>query len=539
MSELATGTRPKDMDKSVSIQCPQLTSTNYTVWSMKMKVILRIQKVWKTIEPGSTDRDKNDVATTLLFQSIPESLILQVGDLATPKDIWDSIKSRNMGADRVKEARIQTLMSDFEKLRMADSDRFDVFAGKLSEIATQATSLGQTIDEPRMVKKMLNSVPRNKFIHLVASLEQVLDLNTTSFQDIVGRLKAFEERIQGEDKQEDTQGKLLFTGSDYQTQTNYTQSFNNFRGRGRGRGCRGYRGRGRGRYNGQDQTEFHTNQNQTQEKKEKVITYKLMPKNYNKEEGMWNIRGKVKFGDGSCVEIVGKGSILFESKNGEQILVFDIYYIPDLKSNILSFGQATEVGCDVRKRRDYLMVHDPRERLLEDRLRCYHVLMTTPGSGTLGLDTSVSKRSKQYSTGVPKNCPVSSTKPLELLHADMCGPISPATLANNRYIFVIIDDFSRYMWSILIKEKSEAFGSFKGFKSVVEKDIGSVIKTLRTDRGGEFTSREFNEFCEFVGITRHLTAPYTPQQNGVVERRNRTLMEMTRSLLKGMEVPNY
>ncbi|KAL1207442.1 Retrovirus-related Pol polyprotein from transposon TNT 1-94 [Cardamine amara subsp. amara] len=63
--------------------------------------------------------------------------------------------------------------------------------------------------------------------------------------------------------------------------------------------------------------------------------------------------------------------------------------------------------------------------------------------------------------------------------------------------------------------------------------------TLRTGRGGEFTSREFNNFCESNGIKRHLTAPYTPQQNGVVKRRNQTLMEMTRSILKAMKVPNF
>jgi transposase InsO family protein len=65
------------------------------------------------------------------------------------------------------------------------------------------------------------------------------------------------------------------------------------------------------------------------------------------------------------------------------------------------------------------------------------------------------------------------------------------------------------------------------------------IKTFRTDRGGEFTSHEFNRFCESEGIIRHLTAPYTPQQNGVVERRNRTLLEMIRSIMKARQVPNY
>ncbi|CAN6998047.1 unnamed protein product [Brassica oleracea var. botrytis] len=70
----------------------------------------------------------------------------------------------------------------------------------------------------------------------------------------------------------------------------------------------------------------------------------------------------------------------------------------------------------------------------------------------------------------------------------------------------------------------EAFDKFKKFREIVEKETGARIKTLRTDRGGEFCSREFQAFCETYGITRHLTAPYSPQQNGIVERRNRTLL---------------
>lgn len=74
---------------------------------------------------------------------------------------------------------------------------------------------------------------------------------------------------------------------------------------------------------------------------------------------------------------------------------------------------------------------------------------------------------------------------------------------------------------------------------MVEGETGETIKALKTDRGGEFTSTEFTNFCEKSGIIKHLTAPYSPQQNGVVERRNRTLLEMTRSILKHMNVPNY
>jgi hypothetical protein len=89
----------------------------------------------------------------------------------------------------------------------------------------------------------------------------------------------------------------------------------------------------------------------------------------------------------------------------------------------------------------------------------------------------------------------------------------------------------------VIKSKDQAVEAFTKFKPLAENVAGRRIKTLRSNRGGEFLSGEFAQVCESAGIQRHLTAPYSPQQNGVVERRNRSVMAMARSLLKGMCVP--
>ena len=145
---------------------------------------------------------------------------------------------------------------------------------------------------------------------------------------------------------------------------------------------------------------------------------------------------------------------------------------------------------------------------------------------------------KQTRQPFPKETSYRAVKPLELIHGDLCGPITPPTPAHKRYILVLIDDYSRYMWTVLLNEKSEALEKFKKFKTLAEQETKTAIQTLRTDRGGEFTSRDFQNYCDTHGIRRHLTAPYSPQQNGVVERRNRTLMEMTRSILKHRNVPN-
>lgn len=95
------------------------------------------------------------------------------------------------------------------------------------------------------------------------------------------------------------------------------------------------------------------------------------------------------------------------------------------------------------------------------------------------------------------------------------------------------------MLTNLLKKKGEAFYKFKTFKTMVEQESEVRIQTFRTDRRGKFVSLKFNSICKDSGIKRHLTAPYTPQQNGVVERHNRTLMEMARSILKHMQMSNY
>ncbi|KAM1010115.1 hypothetical protein TB1_044758 [Malus domestica] len=85
--------------------------------------------------------------------------------------------------------------------------------------------------------------------------------------------------------------------------------------------------------------------------------------------------------------------------------------------------------------------------------------------------------------------------------------------------------------------KLEAFGAFKKFKAAVEKESGCKIKDIRSDPGGEFTLKEFQEFCEANGIRQPLTVPRSPQQNGVAERKNQTILDMARSMLKSKRLP--
>jgi len=144
---------------------------------------------------------------------------------------------------------------------------------------------------------------------------------------------------------------------------------------------------------------------------------------------------------------------------------------------------------------------------------------------------------KQHREPIPKSAKWRATMKLELIHSDVCGPINPQSNGGNRYFITFTDDFSRKTWVYFLQDRASVFETFKRYKAAVERESGCKIQCLRTDRGGEFTSNSFNEFCSIEGTKRQLTTAYTPQQNGVSERNNRTIMNMVRCLLAGRDVP--
>jgi hypothetical protein len=131
-----------------------------------------------------------------------------------------------------------------------------------------------------------------------------------------------------------------------------------------------------------------------------------------------------------------------------------------------------------------------------------------------------------FSISVPK-----SEFPLHVLHADLWGPAPIQSYNGFRYYLVIVDDYTKFCWVYLLKNKSDTFTTFQQFKVMAEKHYNSSIHFLRTDCGGEFTSTAFNSYCANSGIIHHLTCPHTPQQNGVAERKHRHLIQITVALL--------
>ncbi|GJW92213.1 transposable element [Tanacetum coccineum] len=286
--------------------------------------------------------------------------------------------------------------------------------------------------------------------------------------------------------------------------------------------------------------------------------------------------GHVFMGNDSPCKVVGIGTIQIRMHDGVVRTLTDVRHVPDLKKNLISLGVFDSKGFKYTSENGVLRVSKGAlvvmkatkgtsslytlqgetitssasvsctEKSNSDLTKLWHMRLGHMSEKGMVI---LSKRGlldnhKVANLEFCEHCVMGKQKrvsfskaihqtkgTLDYLHADCWGPSRVPSLGGARYFLSIIDDFSRMTWVFMMKHKSEAFEKFKHWKILIENQTGRKIKRLRTDNGLEFCSREFEAFCRDEGIVRHYTVRYTPQQNGVAERMNRTLLERTRCLL--------
>jgi transposase InsO family protein len=139
---------------------------------------------------------------------------------------------------------------------------------------------------------------------------------------------------------------------------------------------------------------------------------------------------------------------------------------------------------------------------------------------------------KQRRLPFPQQSSFRAMERLELVQGDLCGPVTPTTPGGRRYFLLLVDDLSRYMWVVVLGSKGEATNVIRRAQAAVEAECGCKLRVLRTDNGGEFTAAKFTLYYVDEGVQRHYSVPYSPQQNGVIEQRNQTVVGMAWALLK-------
>src|ERR1044072_6729952 len=289
-------------------------------------------------------------------------------------------------------------------------------------------------------------------------------------------------------------------------------------------------------------------------------------------------KSQVRFADSRTIQSEGIGDILVRKKDGSQALLQNVLYVPTMKTNLISIGQLLEKGFSVSMQNRTLDIYNAsHKKVLSVPLssnRTFQVRIDSTQNHCLAVDHSNQDpwiwhlryghlnfkdlsmlNSKGMVSGLPQikvprdvceNCLISkqprtafgnntlnrAREVLGVIYSDVCGPFEVQSFGGNRYFVSFVDELSRKLWTYPLKVKSDVFVTFKRFKVLVENHSEKSIKVLRTDGGGEFTSNEMEDFWKIHGIIHEITAPYTPQHNGMAERRNGTILNMVRSMLK-------
>ncbi|KAK1618191.1 hypothetical protein QYE76_023708 [Lolium multiflorum] len=259
----------------------------------------------------------------------------------------------------------------------------------------------------------------------------------------------------------------------------------------------------------------------------------------------------MRVGNGSKVNVIAVGTLPLHLPSGLVLSLNNCYYVPALSMNIISGSCLMQDDLDSSDTHIH-NIDAKRIKLNDNSTYMWHCRLGHIGvkrmkklhtDGLLeSLDFESLDRCEACLMGKMTKTPFSgmmerATDLLEIIHTDVCGPMSVASRGGYRYVLTFTDDLSRYGYIYLMKHKSETFEKFKEFQSEVENQRNKKIKFLRSDRGGEYLSYEFGMHLKKCGILSQLTPPGTPQRNGVSERRNRTLLDMVRSMMSLTDLP--
>ncbi|KAL3662242.1 hypothetical protein V7S43_019078 [Phytophthora oleae] len=292
---------------------------------------------------------------------------------------------------------------------------------------------------------------------------------------------------------------------------------------------------------------------------------------------------EVTIADGKRMRVVGTGSVCPTGIDGKRIKMVDVLYIPGLDRQLPSVSRLAERDMSVEFQKKsctiwnkskaiasckkvgkaYVldcekdMVHYVEYAGVDNKWELWHARMghlnkharmghlnkdalaktqrATTGMPMMEHESMAlcggCMKGKQTVAHFPSRSLSKTTKVLQLVHTDVMGPMKTKSKGGARYVLTFVDDYSKYVVAYFITKKSEVPVKFKTFMNLYENQWGERIKCLRSDNGTKFINKEMDKMCSLHGIVHQKTVPYSPQQNGVAERMNRTIMEKARSML--------
>ncbi|KAL4367990.1 hypothetical protein GQ457_05G026520 [Hibiscus cannabinus] len=481
---------------------------------------------------------------------------------SSAKEAWRLLQEEFHGDEKIRNIRLNTLRSQYDNMKMKENEDIKGYTSRFMEVVNQMKIYGEDISDAKIVQKILGSLDR-KFNTMSTIIVESKDVTQLSVTELMGSLLAHEHKFSK--YEENTSSQSAFPSKQHQKSSN-NKGNNRKNHDGSRRGKEQPQSRGKypvcGICNKTNHLEkncyhkgkstcnyckkfghlekdcWHTQKAQQSQARisnevEDSLFYARQAFTSNGSKDKWlidsgctshmtndssiftkldsSIKVPVRMGNGAMVKSTGKGTIFVQTKKGTKY-INDVLLVPDLNESLLSVAQMVRNGYSLVFENNHCTIMDPEKKDI----------------------ANVPMENKSFALKWD-----SAAEGAHSIHSNDTWLWHRRTLSlgGNKYFILFIDDFTRMTWVYFMKEKSQVFKVFKKFKALAEVQSGCKLQKLISIRGKEYTSTKFDLFCEDEGIEHQLTVGYTPQKNGVSERKNRTVMEMARCMLMEKNLP--
>ncbi|GAU38465.1 hypothetical protein TSUD_151880 [Trifolium subterraneum] len=528
---------------------PILDGKNWDTWIKQMKVIFIVQEADEQVntvpdplpakateQQRTTFREaqKKDSKTLFLIHQCVDSKVFEkIADATTSKDAWDILQKSYGGDAKVKKVKLQALKRQFELLEMKNDEAVAEYFTRVETLTNQMKNCGSTLIEEEMVEKILRTLT-HKFDHIVVTIEQTKDLSEIKMEDLQSTLEAHELKHGERNHDKEDEQALFVKFKKYQDEK---KKWQNKKGSKKGKESVEHKHESSKKEGGGQKTKkdkstiqcYNCNKyghyaseckapkkKKSQNTKEEAnvaqdgstseddVSFMVTITDETAESMVWYfdtgcsnhmtgnksiltdfnkcLNTRIKLANGNFIAAEGMGNVVIQRSNGKKAVIESQSQNRTFKTQV----KTIEVECLATST-------DDKESDL------WHI------SSSRYLHTCL--LGKHPRSSFKSNLPMRSSEVLNVVHSDICGPIDVLSTGGNKYFITFVDD-----------DKS--------------------IKVLRTDGGGEYTSKEFENYCKDQCIIHEVTTPYTPQHNGLAERRNMSILDMARSMVKQKGLPH-
>ncbi|KAA3452947.1 Retrovirus-related Pol polyprotein from transposon TNT 1-94 [Gossypium australe] len=448
---------------------------------------LRANPTAAQIRQHADERTKRHKTMSCIQNCVSDVIFTRIMARETPKQAWDKLKEEFQGTERTRQQQLLNLRRDFKNLKMKEEETVKQYSDRIMAVVNSIRLLGEQFNEARRASRMKEHQ------------EGAFQAKTKSFSST-----------------------SAYKGKE--TWKNRPKPDATRRG---DQPCRHCKKPGHSKANCwfRPDAQYQLSEDSS-DHEEQVFAVSCSP-DQKKASKWWlldsgctnhmspneiifkkldrSCKTKVKVGNGQFIKAKGKGDVLICTSTGNK-LISNVLLVPEIDRNLLSIAQLLEKG--------YSMVFKGKECQITD----------LNGSRLMSVRLPF-----------PLNQAWRALERLQLVHTDVCGPMKTQSLNDSRYFILFVDDYSRYCWIFFLKHKSEVAQVFLKFKTAIEIETSCRLKTIRLDNGTEYTSAQFQAYCDDAGIKHQLTNVYTPQQNGVNERKNRSLMDIAKLPTKALD----